>query len=102
MILLCSSQLMVSLSPPYFDKLLLTDLLTLGAGIPAMPAASTVQEDEYSLLQVEPTGYDPNNSDYSHLNLCNDRSSSPPPPTPPVRHSSKQNSIPSRLLGSTR
>ena len=44
------------------------------------------------MLQVEPISYDPNNSDYSHLDLRNDRESSPPPPPPPVRHSSKQNS----------
>ena len=57
------------------------------------PTITAGQDDEYSLLQVEPIGYDPNNSDYSHLDLSgNDRVDSPPPPTPPVRHSSKQNS----------
>ena len=48
-------------------------------------------DDDYSLLQGEPCGYDPNSEDYSHLGPIIDRGS-PPPPPPPVRHSSKQNS----------
>lgn len=46
--------------------------------------------DEYSVLEmVETTRHDPENNDYSRLGNGRD---SPPPPTPPIRHSSKQNS----------